>query len=61
MMPITFPRPSSVEPDRLISSDIVRTRALERLYRRRTALDDLMRSLESYQRTPAIDLAEPNA
>jgi hypothetical protein len=49
MMPITLPRPSRVERSRPILSDIVRTRALERLYRRRTAVDDLIRSLENYQ------------
>jgi hypothetical protein len=51
MTPITLPRPSSVEHDRPISSDIVRMPELERLYKRRTALDDLIRELEIYQRT----------
>jgi hypothetical protein len=49
MMPIALPRPSRVERSRPILSDIVRTRTLERLYRRRTAVDDLIRSLENYQ------------
>jgi hypothetical protein len=51
MMPITRPAPSSVERNRLISSDVVRNRALQRLYRRRTAVEDLIRSLEDYQRS----------
>jgi hypothetical protein len=51
MMPIALPRPSLVERNRPILNDIIRTRALERLYRRRTAVDDLIRSLENYQRS----------
>jgi hypothetical protein len=51
MMPNTLQAPSSVEQSRPISSDIVRKRALQRLYRRRTAVDDLIRSLENYQRS----------
>jgi len=51
MMPLTLPKFSSVDHDRPISSDIFRKRELERLYRRRTALDDLIRSVKIYQRT----------
>ena len=51
MTPITLPAPSSVERKRPIASDVIRKRALQRLYRRRTTVDDLIRSLEDYQRS----------
>lgn len=54
MMPITLPAPSSVERNRPISSDAVRKRALQRLYRRRAAVEDLIRSLETYQRSTRL-------
>jgi hypothetical protein len=47
--PIIFPSPSSPERSRLLAVDHIRRRALERLYRRRCAIDELIRSLEEYQ------------
>lgn len=47
-MPITLPAPSSAERIRLLSVDVIRRRALERLYERRDAVQDLIRSLEGY-------------
>ena len=51
MMPISLPAPSSVKRNRPISVDVVRARALQRLYQRRTAVEDLIKSLEGYQRS----------
>jgi hypothetical protein len=42
--------PTSDEGNRFISED-VRTRALERLYDRKTAVEDLILAFEKYQRT----------
>lgn len=50
MMPIALPCPSSAERNRLLSVDMIRRRALERLYERRDTVEDLIRSLEDYQR-----------
>ena len=49
-MTLALPAPSSAERSRLLSTDHIRRRALERLYERRAAVDDLIRSLEEYQR-----------
>jgi hypothetical protein len=46
---IILPPPSSPERSRLLSVDLIRRRALERLYRRRFAVEELIRSLEQYQ------------
>jgi len=46
---IILPPPSSPERSRLLSVDHIRRRALERLYRRRFAVEELIRSLEDYQ------------
>jgi hypothetical protein len=51
MMPITLPIAPSVERNRPISRDVIRKRALQRLYRRHTAVEDLIRSLEIYRRS----------
>ena len=48
-MPIALPAPSSAERIRLMSVDVIRRRALERLYERREAVEDLIQSLEGYQ------------
>ena len=58
MMPITLPAPSSDERSRRISGDFIRARALARLYERRAVVEDLIRSLEEYQRTNEPRLAE---
>jgi hypothetical protein len=47
-MPIALPHPDSAERSRLLSVDLLRRRALDRLYARRDAVDDLIRSLENY-------------
>jgi hypothetical protein len=51
MMPIALPSASSAERSRLLSADLIRRRALERLYERKAAVEDLIRSLEDYQRS----------
>jgi hypothetical protein len=42
--------PSAAERSRLISSDLIRSSALERLYKRKASVEDLIRSFEDYQR-----------
>jgi hypothetical protein len=50
-MPMTvFPAATSIERSHLIPDDFIRHRALERLYKRRAAVEDLIRSLEGYER-----------
>lgn len=46
---IILPAPSSPERSRLLSVDLIRRRALDRLYRRRVAVEGLIRSLEEYE------------
>jgi hypothetical protein len=46
---IILPLPSSPERSRLLSVDLIRRRALDRLYRRRVAVEGLIRSLEEYE------------
>jgi hypothetical protein len=46
---IVLPPPSSPERSRLLSVDLIRRRALDRLYRRRFAVEELIHSLEEYQ------------
>lgn len=48
MMPIALPSPLSPERDRMPVANAIRSRALDRLYRRRSAIDELIRSLEDY-------------
>jgi len=57
-IPITLPLPTSAERSRLLSVDAIRRRALDRLYERRSAVQDLIRSLEDYQRSKDGRLAE---
>jgi len=57
-MLIALPAPSSHERRRFRSSDFMRTRALERLYERKAAVDHLIRSLEEYQRIEGPRRAE---
>ena len=51
MMPLTLPSPASAERSRLMPVEILRRQALERLYERRETVDNLIRSLEDYQRS----------
>lgn len=57
MSPIPLPPPTSSEHNRLIPIDLIRRRALERLYERRAAVQDLIRSLEDYQRSTKSRMA----
>ena len=49
-MPITLLASSSTKGIRVPSGDAIRRRALERLYERRDVVEDLIRSLEGYER-----------
>ena len=61
MAPLPLPLASSAERSRLLCVDSLRRRALERLYERRAAVDELIQSLERYQsanegrRAPVIE------
>lgn len=54
MMPLTLPSPASAERNRLLPVDDLRRQALARLYERRETVDNLIRSLENYQRSRAV-------
>jgi len=49
-MPLTLPSPGSSERSRALPVDLLRRQALDRLYRRRHTVENLIRSLEDYQR-----------
>ena len=51
LMPTSLPAPDTEERIRLLSLDTIRSRALERLYERRSAVDKLIQSLEDYERS----------
>ncbi len=51
MTPIPLPAADASERSRLLVVDVIRRRALRRLYERREAVDILIQSLEDYQRT----------
>ncbi len=55
---IRMPDRDSAERSRLLAGDEIRKRALDRLYSRRTAVDDLIQSLENYQRSQGAPMAE---
>jgi hypothetical protein len=59
MMPILLPAADASERSRLLSVDLIRRRALQRLYDRRTAVDNLIQSLEDYQRAKATMATAP--
>jgi len=44
-----LPHPSTEERSCLLSMDLVRRRALDRLYQRRDGVQNLIRALEDYQ------------
>ena len=48
-MPIALVACSSADRVRVSHADAIRRRALERLYERRDAVEDLIRSLEGYE------------
>jgi hypothetical protein len=51
MTPLTLPLPASLERSRLMPVDLLRRQALARLYERRDTVDNLIRTLEDYQRS----------
>jgi hypothetical protein len=51
MTPLMLPHVASEQRSRLMPVDALRRQALERLYQRRDTVDNLIRSLEDYQRT----------
>lgn len=53
MTQLRLPSPASAERHRLLQVDDLRRQALARLYERRETVNDLIRSLENYQRTQA--------
>jgi len=61
-MPLMLPSPASSHRGRALPVDSVRRQALERLYRRRDTVENLIRSLEDYQqqkvrdRAPCLDI-----
>ena len=67
MLAYTLPATSSAERSRLLNVNALRRRALERLYERRAAVDDLIQSLERYQdstegrRAPCIQFSAVSA
>jgi hypothetical protein len=64
-MPIVvLPDADSAKRSRLLSVHYLRQRALDRLYARRDAVDDLIKSLEVYSKTqdePSGDCVEFNS
>jgi hypothetical protein len=56
---ILLPTSSSADRSRLISSDFIRSRTLERLYERKAAVEELIRSLEDYQRVNSPQTIDP--
>jgi len=50
MTPTPLPSPTSAERSRLLAVDLIRRRALDRLYERRATVESLIRSLEDYER-----------
>ena len=54
---ITLPHASTEERSRLLSMDLIRGRALERLYQRREAVQNLIRALEDYQKSRETRMA----
>ena len=52
-MPLMLPSPGSSERSRALPVNLLRRQALARLYRRRDTVENLIRSLEDYQRLKA--------
>jgi hypothetical protein len=55
---ITLPHASTEERSRLLSMDLIRGRALDRLYERRDAVQNLICALEDYQKSREARLAQ---
>jgi hypothetical protein len=59
LMPlVTLPSADSAERTRILAVNEMRERALERLYERRAAVEDLIRSLEIYEKAQSPSMAE---
>ena len=60
MMPrtLTLPQASTEERSRRLSMDLIRNRALDRLYERREAVQNLICALEDYQQSRAARMAQ---
>ncbi|PWU12133.1 MAG: hypothetical protein C5B51_01250 [Terriglobia bacterium] len=54
-MPLMLPSPGSSVRSRVPPVNLLRRQALERLYRRRETVENLIRSLEDYQRLKTAD------
>lgn len=54
MMPILLPQVDAAERSRLLAVDTIRRRALKRLYERKSVVDHLIQSLESYQECESV-------
>jgi hypothetical protein len=54
MTTVALPAPASAERYRRLSADALRRRALDRLYERRSALQNLILALENYQRSREV-------
>lgn len=54
MTPVALPAPATAERYRRLSADTLRSRALDRLYERRSALQSLILALEKYQRSREV-------
>lgn len=57
-MTLALPADASIERSRLIPAEFIRRRALDRLYERKAAIEDLIRSLEDYERVNRPRAAE---
>ena len=60
MAPATtvLPDTSTEERSRLLSMDLIRSRALERLYQRRDGVQNVIRALEGYQKSREARMAQ---
>ena len=54
---IVLPHASTEERSRLLSMDLIRSRALDRLYQRREAVQNLIHALEDYQKSREATMA----
>lgn len=59
MTTITLPTSNSSERSRLLDVDMMRRRALDRLYERHAAIESLIQSLEDYQRFKETRTSSP--
>lgn len=57
-MMLALPATASIERNRLVPAEFIRRRALDRLYARKAAVEDLIRSLEDYERANRPRAAE---